>query len=82
MKELAKFFMANFENVGGLLQLRPGQSGSEKWLTEILAHFFIIIKCLPQHQLLQPLTNLACDPNLMAVSFDRDLPLFLVAFYP
>ena len=61
--------MTNFENANGqLLQLSPRQSGSDRRLIEVLVHFLIVMKCLPDNPLLQPLTNLALNPALMMVS--------------
>ena len=68
LKELARNFLTNFENAPGhLLQLDSRQSGNERRLIEVLVHFFIVMKCLPQNRLLQPFANLACNPAVMTV---------------
>ena len=67
-KELAKHLLTNFENAPGrLLQQSSHQPGNERRLIELLVHFLIVVKCLPQNRLLQPLVNLACNPALMKV---------------
>jgi hypothetical protein len=64
----------NFENAASqVLQLRPGQSANDRRLIEVLVHFLVVMKCLPQNQLLQQLINLFFDPASMLIRIIQSL---------
>ncbi|CAB4021811.1 Hypothetical predicted protein, partial [Paramuricea clavata] len=75
LKGLAGNFLTNFGNANSkLLQLSPRQSTNDRRLIEVLVHFLIVMKCLPQNRLLQPLTNLALNPAVMMNAFIPTMP--------
>ena len=73
LKKLGRSLLNNLENPLGCI-VQSCQSGSERRLIEVLVHFLVVLKCLPQNRLLQPLANLACDPTLMKDAFIPTMP--------